>query len=127
MTRPRCSVLTGAFDSSGCLDCTSCPPFKQTEMSNREPSVIVLQRIPCMRGIIPRNGLLVGRVLGQAAREHLLNVQLWIEHDSAGQGRPAMLGYTFGGFKSHILKLDLMPAAFQFLYGHKWIRRPTQI
>ena len=49
--RPRCSVLTGGFDFSGCGDCTSCPPFEQTEMSNSEPSAIVLQGVPCMCGL----------------------------------------------------------------------------
>src|SRR6202140_4741325 len=49
--RPRCSILTGGFDFSGCGDCTSCPPFKQAEMSNSEPSAIVPQGIPCMRGL----------------------------------------------------------------------------
>src|SRR4029434_1260341 len=44
--RPRCSILTGGFDFSGCGDCTSCPPFEQIEMSNSEPSVIVRQGIP---------------------------------------------------------------------------------
>src|SRR5580700_6501899 len=46
--RPRCSILTGGFDFSGCGDCTSCPPFKQVEMNNSEPSAIVFQGIPCM-------------------------------------------------------------------------------
>src|SRR2546430_3594049 len=41
-SRPRCSILTGGFDFSGCGDCTSCPPFEQTEMSNNEPSATVL-------------------------------------------------------------------------------------
>src|ERR1700757_3380071 len=50
--RPRCSVFTGALDFSGCEDCTSCPPFELAEISNSEPSAIVLQGIPCMRGII---------------------------------------------------------------------------
>src|SRR5213595_2609957 len=49
--RPRCSILTGGFDFSGCGDCTSCPPFEQTEMSNNEPSATVLQDIPRMRGL----------------------------------------------------------------------------
>src|ERR1700738_4798708 len=49
--RPRCSVLTDGFDFSGCGDCPSCPPFEHTEMSNSEPSAIVLQGIPCMCGI----------------------------------------------------------------------------
>src|SRR5580692_12247518 len=49
--RPRCSILTGGFDFSGCGDCTSCPPFKQAEMSNSEPSAIVLQGILCMCGL----------------------------------------------------------------------------
>src|SRR5262252_8432764 len=44
--RPRCSVFEGGFDFSGCGDCTSCPPFEQTEISNREPSAIVLQGVP---------------------------------------------------------------------------------
>jgi hypothetical protein len=34
--------LTGGFDFSGCGDSTSCPP-EQTEMSDSEPSAIVLQ------------------------------------------------------------------------------------
>src|SRR6266403_5008071 len=49
--RPRCSVLTGGFDSSGCGDCIFCPLFAHTEMSNSEPSAIVLQGIPCMCGL----------------------------------------------------------------------------
>src|SRR6266567_6062958 len=49
--RPRCSILTGGFDFSGCGDRTSCPPFEHTEMSNSEPSAIVLQGIPCMCGL----------------------------------------------------------------------------
>src|SRR5258708_24529665 len=49
--RPRCSILTGGFDFSGCRDCTSCPPFAHTETSNSEPSAIVLQDIPCMCGL----------------------------------------------------------------------------
>jgi hypothetical protein len=49
--RPRCSILTGGFDFSGCGDCTSCPPIEQAEMSNSEPSAIVLQGIPCMCGL----------------------------------------------------------------------------
>ena len=47
--RPHWSILTGCFDCSGCGDCTSCPPFKMAEMSNSEPSAIVLQGIPCIR------------------------------------------------------------------------------
>src|SRR6266853_211420 len=50
--RPRCSILTGGFDFSGCGDCTSCPPFKQAEMSKSEPSAIVLQGIFGMVWII---------------------------------------------------------------------------
>src|SRR5580658_5248632 len=46
--RPRCSILTGGFDFSGCGDCTSCPPLAQTEMSNSEPSAVVLQRFTCI-------------------------------------------------------------------------------
>src|SRR5215472_9169505 len=49
--RPRGSVLTGGFDLSGCGDCTSCPPFEQTEMSHRALSALVLQRILCMWGL----------------------------------------------------------------------------
>src|SRR6266567_3971078 len=49
--RPRCSILTGGFDFSGCGDCTSCPPFEHTGMSNNEPSAIVLQGIRCMCGL----------------------------------------------------------------------------
>src|SRR6202162_5007398 len=26
--RPRCSILTGGFDFSGCGDCACCPPFE---------------------------------------------------------------------------------------------------
>src|SRR5207302_6956753 len=48
--RPRCSILTGGFDFSGCGDCTSCPPIEQAEMSNSEPSAILLQG-PCMCGL----------------------------------------------------------------------------
>src|ERR1022692_4857177 len=49
--RPRCSILTGGFDFSGCGDCTSCPPIEQAEMSNSEPSAIVRHGIPCMCGL----------------------------------------------------------------------------
>src|SRR5712692_6441030 len=49
--RPRCSILTGGFDFSGCGDCTSCPPIERAEMSNSEPSAIVLQGIPCIGGL----------------------------------------------------------------------------
>src|SRR5579862_4489655 len=49
--RPRCSVLTGGFDFSGWGDCTSCPPIERAEMSNSEPSTIVLQGIACIRGL----------------------------------------------------------------------------
>src|SRR6266702_4022664 len=49
--RPRCSILTGAFDFSGCRDCTSCPPFERAEMSNSEPSAIVLHGNPCIGGL----------------------------------------------------------------------------
>src|SRR5882762_9665339 len=54
--RPRCSILTGGFDFSGCGDCTSCPPFEQTGMSNKEPSAIVLQGIRCMCGLYKFQG-----------------------------------------------------------------------
>src|SRR6266550_3876679 len=47
--RPRCSILTGGFDFSGCGDCTSCP-VEQAE-SNSEPSAIVLQGIACTCGL----------------------------------------------------------------------------
>ena len=50
--RPRCSILTGGFDFSGCGDCTSCPPIERAEMSNSEPSAIVLHGIACIRRII---------------------------------------------------------------------------
>src|ERR1700722_726506 len=50
--RPRCSILTGGFDFSGCGDFISCPPVERAEMSNSEPSAIVLHGIACMRGII---------------------------------------------------------------------------
>src|SRR6202521_5220599 len=46
--RPRCSILTGGFDFSGCGDCTSCPPIERPEMSNSEASAIVLHGIPCI-------------------------------------------------------------------------------
>src|SRR5450755_836084 len=53
--RPRCSVLTGGFEScfeaSGCGDFTSCPPVERGEMSNSEPSAIVLQGMPCIGGL----------------------------------------------------------------------------
>src|SRR6202158_2404305 len=49
--RPRCSILTGGFDFSGCGDFTSCPPVERAEMSNSEPSAIVLQAIPCIGGL----------------------------------------------------------------------------
>jgi hypothetical protein len=49
--RPRCSILTGGFDFSGCGDCTSCPPIERAEMSNSEPSAIVLQGMPCIGGL----------------------------------------------------------------------------
>src|SRR4029077_1055634 len=51
MTRPRCSVLTGGFDFSGCGDFTSCPPIGRAEMSNSEPSAIVLQCTACIGGL----------------------------------------------------------------------------
>src|ERR1035438_6063702 len=38
--RPRCSILTGAFDFSGCGDFTSCPPVERAAMSNSDPSAI---------------------------------------------------------------------------------------
>src|SRR5713101_5430762 len=49
--RPRCSILTGGFDFSGCGDCTCCPPVEKAEMSNSEPSAIVLHGIPCIGGL----------------------------------------------------------------------------
>src|ERR1035438_6593619 len=49
--RPRCSILTGGFDFSGCGDFTSCPPIERAEMSNSHPSAIVLQGIPCIGGL----------------------------------------------------------------------------
>src|SRR5208282_1597408 len=49
--RPRCSILTGGCDFSGCEDCTCCPPFEQIEMSNREPSAIMLHDIPSIGGL----------------------------------------------------------------------------
>src|SRR6266404_9368086 len=49
--RPRCSILTGGFDFSGCGDFTSCPPVERAEMSNSEPSAIVLQGIACIGGL----------------------------------------------------------------------------
>src|ERR1700722_9367900 len=49
--RPRCSALTGGFDFSGCADFTSCPPLKQAEISNSEPSTIVRDGIPCIGGL----------------------------------------------------------------------------
>src|SRR5579864_6574700 len=119
--RPRCSILTGGFDFSGCGDCTSCPPLEEAEMSNSEPSAIVLQRIPCMCGIIQssdsngekrfaqgfaaihpsrsRSGLLVWSVLGQSPREHLFHAQLRIENHCSCERRTLMLRHAFGGFK----------------------------
>src|ERR1700675_3647608 len=52
--RPRCSILTGGFDVSGCGDFTSCPPVERAEMSNSEPSAIVLHAIPCIGGLYLR-------------------------------------------------------------------------
>src|SRR4030088_2557164 len=52
--RPRCSILTGGFDFSGCGDFTSCPPIERAEMSNSEPSAIVLHGIPCIGGLYTR-------------------------------------------------------------------------
>src|SRR5580693_4354244 len=49
--RPRCSILTGGFDFSVCGDFTSCLPIERTEMSNSEPSAIVLHGIPCIGGL----------------------------------------------------------------------------
>src|SRR6266853_5404288 len=49
--RPRCSVLTGGFDFSGCGDFTSCPPVERAEMSNSDPSAIVLHGSPCIGGL----------------------------------------------------------------------------
>src|SRR3981081_3410011 len=49
--RPRCSVLKGAFDFSGCGDFTSCPPAEPAEMSNSDPSAIVLHGVPCIGGL----------------------------------------------------------------------------
>src|SRR6202521_1635260 len=49
--RPRCSILTGGFDFSGCGDFTSCPPVERAEMSNSEPSATVLHGIPCIGGL----------------------------------------------------------------------------
>src|SRR5271165_3098150 len=49
--RPRCSILTGGFDFSGCGDFTSCPPVERAAMSNSDPSVIVLHGIPCIDGL----------------------------------------------------------------------------
>ncbi len=52
--RPRCSVLTGGFDVSGCGDFTSCPTVERAETSNSEPSAIVLH------GILGIGGLYIG-------------------------------------------------------------------
>src|SRR5437870_9923213 len=52
--RPRRSILTGGFDFSGCGDFTSCPPVERAEMSNSEPSAIVLQGIACIGGLYIR-------------------------------------------------------------------------
>src|ERR1700690_1653452 len=49
--RPRCSILTGGFDFSGCGDGTSCPPDEQTEMNNSAPSANVLEGVRCMCGL----------------------------------------------------------------------------
>src|SRR5215469_9770615 len=43
--RPRCSVLAGGLDFSGWGAGASCPPLEQTEMSNSDPSAIVLEGI----------------------------------------------------------------------------------
>src|ERR1700686_2116823 len=49
--RPRCSILTGGFDFSGCGDFTSCPPVERAAMSNSDPSAIVLHGIPSIGGL----------------------------------------------------------------------------
>src|SRR5690349_2981634 len=49
--RPRCSILAGGCDFSGCGDCTTCPPFAQIEMSNNEPSVMVCHGSLCIGGL----------------------------------------------------------------------------
>src|ERR1039458_8388807 len=49
--RPRCSIFTGGFDFSGSGDFTSCPPVERADMSNSEPSAIVLHGIPCIGGL----------------------------------------------------------------------------
>src|SRR5579859_1020673 len=49
--RPRCSVFTGAFDFSPCGDCKSLPPIERPEISNSDPSAIVLHGIPCIGGL----------------------------------------------------------------------------
>src|SRR5580700_11260758 len=51
MMRPRCSTVTGGFDFSGCGDFTSCPPVGRAEMSNSEPSTIVLHGMTCIGGL----------------------------------------------------------------------------
>jgi hypothetical protein len=49
--RPRCSILAGGFEFSGCEDFTSCPPVEWVEISNSDPSAIVLHAIPCIGGL----------------------------------------------------------------------------
>src|SRR4249919_1297050 len=49
--RPRCSVLAGGFGSSDWGDGTCCPSSELAEISNSEPSAIVLQGMDCMRGV----------------------------------------------------------------------------
>src|SRR5205085_9268521 len=51
---PRCSILTGGFDFSGCGDFTSCPLVERAEMSNSKPSAIVLQGVPRIGGLYTR-------------------------------------------------------------------------
>src|SRR5208282_1088347 len=71
--RPRCSTLTGAFDFSGCEDSTFCPPIEPAEMSNSEPSAIVLHSIPCIGGLylsFDSNGQ-VGSLLSKPLRPAL--------------------------------------------------------
>src|SRR5437588_9949918 len=92
--RPRCSIFTGGLDFSGCLDCTSCPPIEQAEMSNSEPSAILLQDILCMRGIIhvsirmEKNGSLKGRAATgrlpeqpRSPNDHI-GFSLWHDHSA---------------------------------------------
>src|SRR5690348_10350031 len=80
MIRPRCSILTGGFDFSGCGDFTSCPPVELAAMSNIEPSAIMLHGSACIGGLyislIPMKKSGASRLALQHGR-HGLSYGLW--------------------------------------------------